>query len=609
MDVLREEEFKSKGLYMSVWKKIAKIARPYKKQFIILAMFMMFAAALDVLFQWFGGYAIDNIITPGDKSKIPIIAIGYAVAAIMQALNIFFFIRIAGKIETHLSYDLRKKAFEKLQNLSMSYFDKTPVGWIMARMTSDSRRLSEMISWGLVDSCWGLSMMLMIMVFMLAKNWRLALVTLSVIPLLMAAAVYFQKKILKWYREVRKINSKITGSFNEGISGSRTTKTLLTEDSNYRQFANLTENMRSSSIKAAIFSSFLWPIVISLGNVGMAIALTAGGIRVMNNTITLGTLAVFISLASMFFMPVQDLARILSEFQRAQASAERIMSLLEKEPDIVEDDKVVEIFGDNLCPRYKNWPRIKGDVMFENVSFKYKDGEKILSNFNLYIKSGESIALVGETGSGKSTIVNLACRFYEPVEGRVLIDGVDYKKRSQLWLHSNLGYVLQTPFLFSGTVKENIKYGSPLATMDDVVNAAKLVNADGFINKLEDGYNTQVGEGGGRLSTGQKQLISFARAILKDPKILILDEATSSVDTETEYLIQEAVNLVMKGRTSFVIAHRLSTIKNADRILVIDKGRVIEEGSHNTLLNKRGYYYNLYTNQFIEEEGTTFSIL
>jgi ATP-binding cassette subfamily B protein len=318
---------------------------------------------------------------------------------------------------------------------------------------------------------------------------------------------------------------------------------------------------------------------------------------------TLGTVQAFISYTLQFFNPVRDIARTFAELQSAQAAAERVMTLLETEADIVDSAEVEAEFGDNFFPKRENWPKLVGDITFDHVTFKYKDGEKVLNDFSLTVKTGQTIALVGETGAGKSTIVNLICRFYEPTEGMILIDGVDYTKRSQLWLQSNLGYVLQQPHLFSGTIMDNIKYGKPEASDDDAIKAAKLVNADGFIRNLEKAYDTDVGEGGNRLSTGEKQLISFARAILCDPAIFVLDEATSSVDTETEQMIQRAIQTVLTGRTSFIIAHRLSTVRNADRILVISDGEVIEDGTHRELILLKGQYYKLYTSQFQDEQS------
>lgn len=314
------------------------------------------------------------------------------------------------------------------------------------------------------------------------------------------------------------------------------------------------------------------------------------------------TLYLFINNTTMFFDPVAQIAQIIAEFQQAQASAERIMMLIETEPEIFDNEDVIEKYGTLFAPKKENWEPIHGDVEFKNVSFKYIENEIILENFNLKVKAGMSVALVGATGSGKSTIVNLLCRFYEPTSGVITIDGVDYKKRSISWLHSNLGYVLQNPHLFNGTIMENIRYGRLDATDEEVIAASKAVSADEFINTFDDGYQTNVGEGGSKLSVGQRQLISFARAILADPKILILDEATSSIDTKTEYIIQDVINKLLKGRTSFIVAHRLSTIINADLILVINDGKIIEQGTHKELLALGKEYYNLYKNQFINEQ-------
>jgi len=449
---------------------------------------------------------------------------------------------------------------------------------------------------------WGSVMMLATLCIILYLNWRLALIIMTVVPALAVVSVYFQKKILSVYRQVRRINSRITGAFNEGIMGARTTKTLVREDDTLQEFKELTGNMRNTSVRAVVISSIYMPIVMALGSIGTGLALWFGGEGVISQTLSYGTLVAFISYAAQFFEPIQQLARIFAELQNAQASAERVFSMIETEPDVKDSPEVVKEYGDIFVAKKENWPPIKGDVSFCNVSFSYKDGEEVLENFNLEVKAGESIALVGETGSGKSTIVNLICRFYEPKEGEIRIDGVDYRKRSQLWLQSNIGYVLQTPHLFSGTIRDNIRYGRLDATDEEIIEAAKLVNAHDFIMKLKDGYDTEVGEGGGRLSTGEKQLISFARAVLADPRIFVLDEATSSIDTETERVIQDAIHKVLKGRTSFIIAHRLSTIRSADRILVIRDGRLVEEGNHAELLKMKGYYYRLYTNQFREEK-------
>ncbi|MTI67311.1 MAG: ABC transporter ATP-binding protein [Firmicutes bacterium] len=572
--------------------------KPYSKNLFALAFVMVLVAGIDVVFPLMNKIAIDKYIVPKNLDGLVGFSIKYGVLIIIQAINVYLLIALAGKLETHIPYDIRTLAFKRLQELSFSYYDKTPIGWLMARMTSDVRRLGEVISWGLVDIVWGFTMMSGIAVLMFYHSVKLALISLSVIPVLIVISTFFQQRILTAFRQVRKINSRITGAYNEGIGGAKTTKTLVREKENLNEFKNLTGNMRNSSIKAAIYSSLFLPIVMTLASVGTGLALWFGGNGVIVKTITYGTLVLFISYTRQFFEPVRELARVLAELQAAQASAERVLSLIETKPDIKDSKEVLKRFGDLYNPKRENWPDVTGNLTFKNVSFQYKDGEKVLDNFNLDIKSGETIALVGETGSGKSTIVNLACRFYEPTEGEILIDGVNYKERSLSWLHENIGYVLQTPQLFSGTIRENIQYGDLEATEMDIIRASKLVNAHGFIMDLENGYDTEVGEGGGKLSTGQKQLISFARAIVSNPRLFVLDEATSSIDTETERIIQNAIDRVLMGRTSFIIAHRLSTIVSSDRILVIRNGKIVEEGTHKRLLSNKGYYYRLYTNQF-----------
>ncbi|MCT4564722.1 MAG: ABC transporter ATP-binding protein/permease [Maledivibacter sp.] len=601
MSGIKEQDY-NKGFDLNVWKKLLQFTKPYKKNMGLIGVMMTILAAVDVAFPMLTKYAIDNFIVPQKLEGLRGFIWWYVLLVVFQSIVVWKFISEAAKVDMGICYDIRKAGFQRLQELSFSYFDRTHIGWIMARMTSDTTRLGDTIAWGLVDLVWGFAMMITVSCVMLYMNWKLALLALTVIPFLGIVSIYFQKKILKSYRNVRKTNSRITGAFNEGIMGAKTTKTLVREEKNLEEFSEITGKMYGSSVRAAIFSSMYLPVVITLGSIGTALALWQGGEGVVLEVLSYGTLVTFITFTIQFFEPVRELARIFAELQSAQASAERIISMIETEPDIKDNCEIVSVYGDVFKPRRENWTDIKGNINFKNVSFAYKEGEKVLDTFNLNVKAGETIALVGETGSGKSTIVNLACRFYEPTEGEILFDGVDYRKRSLLWLHSNLGYVLQTPHLFSGTIKENILYGRLDATDDEIIKAAKLVNAHNFIIKLKDGYDSEVGEGGSRLSTGEKQLISFARAILANPKIFVLDEATSSVDTETEQLIQNAIGKVLKGRTSFIIAHRLSTIRMADRILVINKGKVIEEGNHYQLINKKGYYYRLYTNQFMDEQ-------
>ena len=597
-----EQDFNTDHLDTHLWSKIFGYLLKYKKNLIFLVFLMVTIASIDVGFPLMNRYAMDYYIKDhGSMSNLWLYGLGYFGMICVQGFVVFFFIQQAGKIEMEFAYDMRNRAFRKLQELSFTYFDKTPLGWIMARMTSDIGRLAEIVSWSLIDMVWGLTVMIGVTVIMVIIDWQMALLILMVVPVLAWISVVFQRKILEKYRETRKINSQITGAFSEGITGAKTSKTLVLEDSQIHDFKQLTSKLSRESISAAILASIFMPLVAGLGAFSLAMILWVGGQQVLVGTMSFGTLMLYTQYASSFFEPLRQLARLLAEFQMAQASAERVLTLVNTEVDLVDTKQVIEKYGTILNPITDGYHRLKGDVRFNDVSFAYKKEEPVLSHFNLDVKAGQTIALVGETGSGKSTIVNLLCRFYEPNEGTITIDGIPLKERSVGWLHSNLGYVLQAPHLFSGSVRENIRYGRLDATDEDIEKAARLVDAHDFIVKLDKGYLTDVGEGGNRLSTGQKQLISFARAVIADPSIFVLDEATSSIDTETEQIIQKAIENLMKGRTSFIIAHRLSTIVNADRILVIRKGVIVEEGTHHDLMMKHGYYHRLYTNQFNED--------
>lgn len=602
-----EESFASQKIDWSVWKKIFSYMAPLKRQVLYSIIAMSVLAATDVIYPYIARFAIDYIIEPNvtagtqDLSQLKYYILAYSVFMVIQAVMVYWFILKAGRVQTELAYTIRDRAFTHLQELPFSYYDRTRVGWIMARMTSDSRNLSEILSWGVIDFSWGLFLMIILIIAMLIINFKLALITIAIVPILMLVSTYFRKFILKAYRSIRKVNSKITGAFNEGITGAITTKTLVLEESNFKDFDGLTSDMRRQSVRAAIIQGMYFPTVIILIAIATGFIYYTGGNMVATSVITVGTLWLFTSYVWQFFDPVNNIASIYANFQQAQASAERIISLIETKADIVDTEEVIQKYGTLFEYKRENFEPLQGDVEFKDVTFKYHVGEKVLEHFNLHVKSGESIALVGHTGAGKSTIVNLICRFYEPTEGKVYIDGVDYKERSLGWLHSNLGYVLQSPHLFSGSVMENIRYGKLDATDEEVIAAAKAVEAHEFIERFEKGYETECGEGGSRLSVGQKQLISFARAILADPRILILDEATSSVDTQTEQMIQTAIQKLLKGRTSFIVAHRLSTIVHSDRILVLEGGKIIEEGTHRELIAKKGQYYELYTNQYSEE--------
>jgi len=597
-----EEEDFSKDFHIGIWKNLLRYAKPFYKHLGLIALLMLACAALDAVLPQLTREAIDLYVANGTTESIGRFIIKYAAVLVAQVICISSFIRLAGYVEVSMCHRIRSIGFKKLQELSLSFYDKTPVGYIIARLTNDTQRLGDTIGWGLIDLLWGLFYVCITVGIMISMNAPLAFGVMLVIPIIAAAAFYFQQKILRAYREVRKINSKITGAFNEGIMGAKTTKTLVREQKNAQEFGVLTLSMKGAAIRAAKLNALFLPIVMSLGSIAASYALWRGGYDVFSGTVSFGMLTVFITYSIQLFDPITHIARTFAELQSSQAAAERVVKLIETQPEITDSDAIQAIYGDSFTPHSENWPRIKGDVTFENVSFNYSGGEEVLNHFTLHIKAGQTIALVGETGSGKSTIVNLICRFYEPSDGRILIDGVDYRERSQLWLQSNLGYVLQEPHLFSGTIRENIRYGNLNATDAQVEEAARLVDAEEFISHFEKGYDTDVGEGGNRLSTGQKQLISFARALLADPALFVLDEATSSVDTQTEQKIQKAIYTTLRGRTSFIVAHRLSTIRSADLILVIDKGDILERGSHAELIRSRGHYFDLYTNQFRAEQ-------
>ncbi len=588
-----EKEVQDTKINFNLWKRLCAYALRHKGFVAFTAFILMVVAGIDLLYPQLTRYAINVFVTPGRTEGIWAFAAVYALAVIVQGACVFLFVYGASHLEMHIAYDIRQEAFAKLQQLSFSFFDTTSVGWLMARMVSDVTRLSDMIAWSLVDLMWAGMFIIGIIVVLLSMHWQLGLLVLVVVPFLAMACLFFQKRILQEQRVVRKTNSRITGAFNEGIMGAITTKTLVREEKSAEEFQDLTGVMRKASIRAAILSAIFMPIVMMLGSVSTALALSAGGNLVLKGMLDLGTLAAFLTYTTQLFDPVQQLARILAEMQSAQASAERVLDLLDTQPDVCDTAAVVAEYGDAFAPKRANWPAVHGGVEFCDVGFVYKNGERVLEHFNLTVKPGESIALVGETGAGKSTLVNLVCRFYEPSEGAVRIDGVDYRERSQLWLHSALGYVLQSPHLFSGSIADNIRYARKDATMQEVREAAQMVHAAAFIEALPDGYDTEVGEGGGRLSTGQKQLVSFARVILANPRIFVLDEATSSIDTETEQQIQNAIGAVLQGRTSFIVAHRLSTIRSADRILVMQNGKIAECGTHAELMAKKGYYYTL----------------
>ncbi|EFY09218.1 ABC transporter ATP-binding protein [Erysipelothrix rhusiopathiae] len=605
MSYREEEQFTSEKLDVGLWKKILKMLLENKKNLFLALFFVLLEAVIGVILPVLNRYAIDVFYQGhGSTETILKFTLLYGGLVAVQAFLIYEFIYRSGLIEMDISYQIRQNVMEKLQTLPFSYYDKTPTGWIMARMTSDVSRLSEILSWSFNDLVWGFLVMILLLIVMFTVNWKLALIILVIVPMVYFVSAWFQKRILQNYRSVRAENSKITHGFSEGITGAKTTKTMGLEAIHYSEFKNNTMAMRSKSIHAVILSALYMPLITLISSLGNAGIIYVGGNMALQGVIQIGTLILFTQYAERFFEPLRNISNVFAQLQMAQASAERVLSLLEQDSTLVDRPDVIEKYGTILNPNESVYEPIVGDIEFKDVDFYYQASEPILNKFNLTVQPKQRIALVGETGSGKSTIVNLICRFYEPISGSILIDGVDYRDRSIGWLHSHLGYVLQAPHLFSGSVRDNIAYGKPDASDEDVIKASKLVDAHRFIMELEDGYQTDVGEGGNRLSTGQKQLISFARAILVDPSIFILDEATASIDTETEAIIQNAVETVLKEKTSFIIAHRLSTIVNADRILVIDKGQILEDGNHHSLMSQKGRYYELYMNQFNEKNQT-----
>lgn len=602
-EALQDMDYRSNN--KGPWKKIFKTVLKHKGFATGLLISVIFLAVLDVCYPLINSYAISHYFKSQAADRFDnvwMMVLAYVGVSLAYGVCVFSFLFFAGKVEIHTSYELRKEAYLNLQKLPFSYFDQTAQGWIMARVTSDARKLSEIISWGCVDLLWGLLSMFGILGVLLVVNTLLSVIVLILLPIMILLTIFIRRKMLSSYRDARKFNSKITAAYNEGFMGAKASKSLVIEEKNSKEFHRKALDYKKASLRAVFFSAIFGPITFILCYVGVGTTLYFGGNMVLKDLLDVTVLYLFIDYTIKFFDPIIAVSRVIGDFQQAQASAERIISLIEEVPEIQDREDVIEKYGTIFDPKYENFEPLIGDVEFKDVTFKYAIGETVLKNFNLHIPAGSSVALVGHTGSGKSTIVNLICRFYEPTTGDILIDGHSYKDRSITWLHSNIGYVLQTPQLFSGTIMENVRYGNKKATDEEVIQALKTVAADEFISKLDDGYNSLVGESGSKLSVGERQLISFARAIVADPKILVLDEATSSIDTQMESLIQKAVDIVMKGRTTFMIAHRLSTVVNADIILVMKDGCVVESGKHHELLSQKGYYFELYKNQFTEDE-------
>ncbi len=582
--------------------KLFPFLKKYRSSFAVMLVFAATASVVDIILPLFQRYAINHFIAENTLDGLGLFIALYCLVLIVQIFSNIYSTYRASCVEMWTDRDLRQACFDHLQTLSFSYFNQNSVGYIHSRVMSDTGNIGALVSWSMMDCIWHISYIVGATAVMFSLNARLALAVITVVPLLALAIAIFQKKLTVLNRKVREANSKITGNFNEGIVGAKTIKTLVAEDKINRHFKVESRGMRSVSVSASRFRSLFWTVISFASYVALSAVLWQGGIITSEGVIEIGTLSAFITYAVGIMEPVLWIVDAVSELIATQVNIERVTKLLNTESDVTDTPEVIEKYGDNFNAKRENWEELNGDIEFRNVSFRYPDGtETVLEDFNLKIPKGTNVAIVGETGAGKSTLVNLVCRFYEPTSGEYLIDGRPANERSQLWLHSNIGYVLQTPHLFSGTVEDNLKYGKPDATEEEMMTALRRVSAVSVIEKMDKGLQSEVGEGGDLLSTGEKQLISFARAILCDPKILVLDEATSSVDTMTEQIIQSAMKEVIKGRTAFTIAHRLSTVRDADIILVVHDGRIVEQGTHKELIRRRGAYYKLYMKQFEED--------